>query len=219
MRVLRLLTLPSTLEADTMYVVSAEGSDECTVTFTGRDGLPRVQVAGAVTAEWGDIEGKPATFPPEAHGHVIGDVTGLTAALAGLQPAGSYASAAQGALADTALQPGADIPWDDVTGKPAFFSGSYEDLTDKPLGLLVRAPISIPATPPAKAFDVVHVDADVTASSLVIASLVPNQNNDADDLADTSVQLFAIPEAGQIRFRIRAKGWIGGPFTIKYGVA
>lgn len=35
-------------------------------------------------------------------------------------------------LADTALQPGAQIPWTDVTGKPAFFSGAWGDLTGVP---------------------------------------------------------------------------------------
>lgn len=49
----------------------------------------------------------------------------------------SFASSAQGLLASTALQPGANIPWSNVTGKPTFFSGAYADLTGKPtLGLL-----------------------------------------------------------------------------------
>jgi hypothetical protein len=37
----------------------------------------------------------------------VGDVTGLQAALDGKQAAGSYATAAQGALAETAVQPAA----------------------------------------------------------------------------------------------------------------
>ena len=31
---------------------------------------------------WSEVAGKPTTFPPQAHSHAIGDVTGLTAALA-----------------------------------------------------------------------------------------------------------------------------------------
>jgi hypothetical protein len=31
---------------------------------------------------WSEVAGKPTTFPPQAHSHTIGDVTGLTAALA-----------------------------------------------------------------------------------------------------------------------------------------
>lgn len=41
------------------------------------------------------------------HSHAIANVTGLQNALDGKQPAGSYATAAQGAKADTALQPAA----------------------------------------------------------------------------------------------------------------
>lgn len=47
--------------------------------------------AGAAT--WDALQGKPTVFPPSAHGHVIGDVTGLQAALDGKQAAGSYAAA------------------------------------------------------------------------------------------------------------------------------
>jgi hypothetical protein len=81
---------------------------------------------------WTDLSGVPATFAPSAHVHDIADVTGLQAELDGKQPAGSYATAAQGALADTALQPGDTIPWTDVSGKPTFFSGAYGDLTGIP---------------------------------------------------------------------------------------
>lgn len=42
------------------------------------------------------------------------------------------ATAAQGAKADTALQPGAEIPWADVTGKPTFFDGTWASLSGKP---------------------------------------------------------------------------------------
>lgn len=45
----------------------------------------------AAAADWASIEGIPATFPPEAHNHVIADVTGLQAALdaAGVALSGS----------------------------------------------------------------------------------------------------------------------------------
>ncbi|MDG3577112.1 hypothetical protein P7F60_11985 [Rhizobium sp. YJ-22] len=44
--------------------------------------------------------------------------------------ASSFATAAQGLLASTALQPGAQIPWADVTGKPDFGSAALEDAAD-----------------------------------------------------------------------------------------
>lgn len=79
--------------------------------------------AGGV-ADWANVTNKPATFPPSAHVHVIADVTGLQSALDGKQPAGNYATSAQGALAETALQPGDAVPWSDVTGKPTSFPPS-----------------------------------------------------------------------------------------------
>ena len=39
------------------------------------------ETAGGVA--WGNIVGKPSEFPPEAHNHVIDDVTGLQTALDG----------------------------------------------------------------------------------------------------------------------------------------
>lgn len=46
--------------------------------------FPRVAGgSGAGFVEWANIENKPATFPPSAHGHTIGDVTNLQATLDG----------------------------------------------------------------------------------------------------------------------------------------
>jgi hypothetical protein len=41
---------------------------------------------GGGPVDWADITGKPSTFPPSAHSHVIADVTGLQAVLDGKQP-------------------------------------------------------------------------------------------------------------------------------------
>lgn len=51
----------------------------------------------------GDLNGKADT----GHTHTVADVSGLQAALDGKQPAGSYATATQGAKADSAVQPSA----------------------------------------------------------------------------------------------------------------
>lgn len=52
------------------------------------------QAAGSYLATadftWTGLGGKPATFTPSAHSHVIADVTGLQTALDGKQAAGSY---------------------------------------------------------------------------------------------------------------------------------
>lgn len=44
---------------------------------------PSGGTGGAVA--WGDVTGKPATFPPEAHSHATSEVTGLDTALSGKQ--------------------------------------------------------------------------------------------------------------------------------------
>lgn len=57
---------------------------------------------GGGAASWAGITGKPATFPPETHGHAISDVTGLEAALSGKQASGSYETAGAALAAMTA---------------------------------------------------------------------------------------------------------------------
>lgn len=52
------------------------------------------------TGTWEQIIGKPTSFPPASHQHVVGDVTGLQAALDGKQPAGSYVLTTDARLAD-----------------------------------------------------------------------------------------------------------------------
>ena len=44
---------------------------------------------------WSNLEGKPSTFPPSAHGHSISEITNLQETLNGKQPAGSYATTQQ----------------------------------------------------------------------------------------------------------------------------
>jgi len=70
-------------------------------------------VAVSPPVDWSSLTGKPSTFAPSAHNHALAEVTGLTDALAG------KATAAQGALADTALQPEA-----------ADYRGAYDNGAD-----------------------------------------------------------------------------------------
>lgn len=77
---------------------------------------------------YADLTGKPALFSGN-----YADLAGKpTLGTASAQNVGYFATAAQGLLASTALQPGAQIPWTNITGKPTFFSGAYADLTGKP---------------------------------------------------------------------------------------
>jgi len=70
-------------------------------------------VAVSPPVDWSSLTGKPSTFAPSAHNHTIAEVTGLQTALDG------KATSAQGALADTALQPEA-----------ADYRGTYDNGAD-----------------------------------------------------------------------------------------
>lgn len=50
-------------------------------------------VSGGGSVTWDDVTGKPSTFTPSAHAHIIAEVTGLQTALDGKQASGSYAAA------------------------------------------------------------------------------------------------------------------------------
>ena len=80
----------------------------------------------ATSGDYADLTNKP-TIPPPAPVDSVNGETGavvLSAADVGAQPAGSYATGAQGALADTAVQPG-DLATVATTG-------SYGDLSNQP---------------------------------------------------------------------------------------
>jgi hypothetical protein len=84
---------------------------------------------GAAGPGGGDVEGPASSV--NNHIALFDGTSGKLLKGSGIAVA-DLATAAQGAKADTALQPGAQIPWTDVTGKPAFFSGAYADLSGIP---------------------------------------------------------------------------------------
>ena len=79
------------------------------------------------------------------------DLVGLPTTLAGFGITDA-ATAAQGERADTALQPGAQIPWGSVTGRPVFAvvatSGAYSDLSGTPGVFSGAAPGLVPSPDP-----------------------------------------------------------------------
>jgi hypothetical protein len=90
-------------------------------------------VAVSPPVDWSSLTGKPSTFAPSEHNHTIAEVTGLTDALAG------KATAAQGAKADTALQPEAvsylgayDNGGDYYPGQVVSFNGALYIRTGEP---------------------------------------------------------------------------------------
>ena len=142
------------LRADGQFVAPPGSGGAGTVGWT--DVTDKPEWTATFDGSYGALSGTPTTFPPAPHGHTIaqiadfpnlapvatsgayGDLSGRpmlgTAAAANV---GDFASAAQGQRADTALQPGAEIPWPDVTGKPATFppqahTHSVAQITDFP---------------------------------------------------------------------------------------
>jgi hypothetical protein len=63
-----------------LITVTVVGSETNATVTSGAEVVVTIGDVGPVT--WSAVSGKPTTFPPQAHSHEIGDVTGLTAALA-----------------------------------------------------------------------------------------------------------------------------------------
>jgi hypothetical protein len=78
----RVLAKKSAADYDTEWIVVSGGGSVAWADITGKPAFATV----ATTGSYADLTGIPGTFAPSAHGHVIGEVTGLTTALAGLQP-------------------------------------------------------------------------------------------------------------------------------------
>lgn len=79
---------------------------------------------GAYYLDWANLTGVPATFTPSAHTHIKADITDFSD--------GDYATAAQGLLADSAIQPLDNLSA--LTNDVGYITGvSWSDVTDKPL--------------------------------------------------------------------------------------
>ena len=77
------------------------------------------------TVSWAIITGKPTSFPPSAHTHVIADVTGLPQALADKSNVGHTHNWADINNPPTSFPPGPhQHPWSDITNKPTTFPPS-----------------------------------------------------------------------------------------------
>ncbi|MGI6245179.1 MAG: hypothetical protein ACOYJQ_05365 [Pseudochelatococcus sp.] len=126
---------------------------------------------GGGSLAWSDVTGKPAAFPPAAHGHVLADVAELEDALAGKaslaspaftgEPTAPTAEAGTNStrLATTAFVAaavaagsggGGSPAWSDVTGKPDAFppaahGHAIADVTGLTDALAAKAPLASPA--------------------------------------------------------------------------
>lgn len=92
---------------------------------------------GTISSDWADITNKPTEFTPTDHDHAIIDVTGLDAALAGKQPAGSYVSSSDLTTGLAGKQDAGDYVEDtdprlSDARTPTAHSHSWTQVTDKP---------------------------------------------------------------------------------------
>lgn len=81
-------------------------------------------------------------------------------------------------------------------------------------GSSVTSSASVTVTPGQYQVDVAVSDASALATSKILCQLAPNDDWDADDLADFEV--FATPLAGSVVFTIARPGPIVGTFLILY---
>lgn len=94
------------------------------------------------TLDWSDLDNVPSSFTPTSHTHAQSDITGLVTALAGKSDTShNHALSGLSDVVTTGLQNGYVLAWNsgtskwtpsEMTGGGGGFSGSWNDLTDKP---------------------------------------------------------------------------------------
>lgn len=120
-----------------------------------------------IAPSWASISEKPAVFSPEAHAHLVSDVAGLQGALDAKQPAGSYASATQGAKADTASQPGHIHTKADVTGLDSALATKITGSGVADMQVVT----ALPSSPSPTTFYIVIAAGATTASAVTLGSV------------------------------------------------
>ena len=86
--------------------------------------------------------------------------------------------------------------------------------------VVAQVVLNVPAVAPGYA-EVVVANAAVTAASKIMAQLVGelDAENDLEELSDTGLQVFAVPEAGQVRFVLTGDGPFVGDFDTNYQIS
>lgn len=120
-----------------------------------------------IAPSWASISDKPTAFAPTAHTHLVSDVAGLQGALDAKQPAGSYASAAQGAKADTASQPGHIHARADVTGLDSALATKITGSGVADMQVVT----ALPSSPSPTTFYIVIPTGATTASAVTLGSV------------------------------------------------
>jgi hypothetical protein len=171
---------------------------------------PQGQQGASGASAWTDITGKPSTFTPSIHSHSLLDVTGLQDALAGKQPAGSYAAAVHahtagqvsglatvattGSYADLADKPTipaatTTLPASSITGLATVAtSGSYTDLANKP-----TIPAAVTSLPAASITGLATVATTGSYSDLANKPTIPAATTSASDLTSGTLDAARLP--------------------------
>ncbi|TAG44490.1 MAG: hypothetical protein EAZ30_17210 [Betaproteobacteria bacterium] len=85
---------------------------------------------------------------------------------------------------------------------------------------VASAVLNVPTLAPGYA-EVVVTNAAVTPASKIMPLLVGelDAENDLEELADSGMRVFAVPEAGQIHFVLTGNGPFTGDFKVNYQLA
>ena len=124
-------------------------------------------VLADIAPSWASISDKPLAFAPAAHAHLVSDIAGLQGALDAKQQAGSYASAAQGAKADTASQPGHIHARADITGLDSALATKITGSGVADMQVVT----ALPASPAPTTFYIVIPTGATTASAVTLGSV------------------------------------------------
>ena len=84
------------------------------------------------------------------------------------------------------------------------------------------AAVTLAVSPVARGYaEVVVANAAVTLASVILSHLLGSKDaeNDLEEIADGNMQIFAIAEAGQIRFVLTSLSFFSGDFRVGYTIS
>jgi hypothetical protein len=151
-------------------------------------------------------------------------------ALSDITRAAQSAFAAGGGAPHVAATPPADpvaTPfWVDLDGQLAVWDGAaWFEVVGTPVAdgappPVLQATLTVSPVALTGYAEIIVTNASVSATSRITAALVGqlDAENDLEEIQDSDLRLFGIPEAGQVRFVITANSPIAGPFNVNYEV-
>ena len=144
------------------------------------------------------MQNKPSTFPPATHTHAQGDVTGLAAALDGLE------------TRIDGIAPATDPDWTDVQNKPSTFTPSAHSHTQADVTGLTTALAGKAATAHT------HAQADVTGLVTALAGKASTTDMDNTFVVATDAQTDANAALAGLETKVNASA-VAGLNTVGWG--